>query len=201
MRRKRLLLLGVGVLLLAAGALAFAAVGNGSEPASQDVTVPAAGSSTSVQWTGTIPANANPTSDCSQATGTVANDSHGITVHVPTTGYTGLKTTFSFSISWTPANPTGAEDVNDEILTVVSDNGDEADQSGTREIQHDGNGRRDEPRAGRLHGAGVRLRQLGAAAVHRDADRQLGHADEHDRGVEQRPGPGVLGGGTGRSAT
>jgi hypothetical protein len=110
MRRKRWLLLSVGVLILAAGALAFAAVGNGSEPATQDVTVPAAGSSTSVQWTGTIPANANPTSDCSQATGTVANDSHGITVHVPSTGYSGLKTTFTFQIAWTPANPTGAED-------------------------------------------------------------------------------------------
>jgi hypothetical protein len=135
MSRKRWLLLGAGVLALAAaGALTFAAVGNGSEPPTQDVTVPAAGSSTSVQWTGTIPANANPTSDCSQATGTVANDSHGITVHVPSTGYSGLKTTFTFQISWTPANPTGAEDVNDEILTVVSDNGDEADQSGTREI-------------------------------------------------------------------
>jgi hypothetical protein len=134
MRRKRWLLLSVGVLILAAGALAFAAVGNGSEPATQDVTVPAAGSSTSVQWTGTIPANANPTSDCSQATGTVANDSHGITVHVPSTGYSGLKTTFTFQIAWTPANPTGAEDENDEILTVMSENGDEADQSETREI-------------------------------------------------------------------
>src|SRR5438477_7683490 len=134
MRRKRWLLLGVAVLAIAGGVLAFASVGRGSEPASQDVSVPAAGASTSVQWTGTIPANANPTSDCSQATGTVANDSHGITVHVPSTGYTGLKTTFSFQISWTPANPTGAEDLNDEILTVMSDNGDEADQSGTREI-------------------------------------------------------------------
>jgi hypothetical protein len=134
MRRKRLLLLGVAVLAIAGGALAFATVGSGSEPATQDVTVPAAGSSTAVQWTGTIPVNANPTSDCSQATGTVANDNHGITVHVPSTGYTGLKTTFSFQISWTPANPSGAEDLNDEILTVMSDNGDEADQSNTREI-------------------------------------------------------------------
>ena len=107
MRRKRWLLLGVALLAVAGGALAFAAVGQGSEPATQDVTVPAAGSSTSVQWTGTIPANANPTSDCSQATGTVANDSHGITVHVPSTGYSGLKTTFTFQISWTPANPSG----------------------------------------------------------------------------------------------
>ena len=134
MRRKRWLLLGVAVLAVAGGALAFAAVGQGSEPATQDVTVPAAGSSTSVQWTGTIPANANPTSDCSQATGTVLNDSHGITIHVPSTGYTGLKTTFTFQISWTPANPSGDETLNDEILTVVSKNGDEADQSNTREI-------------------------------------------------------------------
>ena len=134
MLRKRLLLLGVAVLVLTGGALAFVAVGSGSEPASQDVTVPAAGSSTSVQWTGTIPANANPTSDCSQATGTVANDSHDITVHVPSTGYSGLKTTFTFQISWTPANPSHDETLNDEILTVVSKQGDEADQSQTREI-------------------------------------------------------------------
>jgi hypothetical protein len=134
MKRMRLLVFGVAVLLVAAGALAFVTVGEGSEPASQDVTVPAAGSSTSVQWTGTIPANANPTSDCSQATGTVANDSHGITVHVPSTGYSGIKTTFTFQISWTPANPSGDETLNDEILTVVSKDGDEADQTETREI-------------------------------------------------------------------
>ncbi len=134
MRRKRWLLLGVALLAVAGGALAFAAVGEGSEPATQDVTVPAAGASTSVQWTGTIPVNTNPTSDCSQATGTVLNDSHGITVHVPSTGYSQLKTTFKFQISWTPANPSGDETLNDEILTVVSKEGDEADQSETREI-------------------------------------------------------------------
>src|SRR5689334_7782932 len=134
MRRKRLLLLGVTVLLIAGGALTFATVGSSSEPATQDVTVPSAGSSTSVQWTGSIPPNSNPTSDCAQATGTVLNDSHGITVHVPSTGYTGLKTTFTFQISWSPANPSGDETLNDEILSVVSMNVDEADQSGTREI-------------------------------------------------------------------
>src|SRR5947207_3693148 len=134
MPRKRLLLFGVTVVLLTGGALAFVAVGSGSEPATQDVTVPAAGSSTTVQWTGSIPPNSNPTSDCAQATGTVLNDSHDITVHVPSTGYSQLKTRFTFQISWTPANPSGAEDLNDEILTVVSKNGDEADQSMTREV-------------------------------------------------------------------
>src|SRR3954466_707142 len=134
MRRKRWLLLGVAVLAIAGGALAFAAVGSGSEPATQDVTVPAAGASTTVQWTGSIPVNANPTSDCAQATGSVLNDSHGVTVHVPSTGYSQLKTTFKFQISWTPANPSGDETLNDEILTVVSKEGDEADQSETREI-------------------------------------------------------------------
>src|SRR3954447_17564247 len=134
MRRKRWLLLGVAVLAIAGGALAFAAVGSGSEPATQDVTVPAAGSSTTVQWTGAISPNSNPTRDCAQATGTVLNDSHGITVHVPSTGYSQLKTKFTFQISWTPANPSGAADLNDEILTVVSKNGDEADQSMTREV-------------------------------------------------------------------
>jgi hypothetical protein len=134
MRRRRLLLLALSVLAITAGALGFAAVGSGSEPATQDITVPAAGSSTSIQWTGTIPPNANPTSDCSQATGSVLNDSHGITVHVPSTGYSRIKTTFTFQIAWTPANPTGAEGESDEILTVLSDNGDEADQTETREV-------------------------------------------------------------------
>src|SRR6476660_6289609 len=103
MRRKRWLMLGVDLLAEDGGALAFAAVGEGSEPATQDVTVPVARSITSVQWTGTIPVNTNPTSDCSQATATVLNDSHGITVHVPSTGYSQLKTTFKFQISWTQA--------------------------------------------------------------------------------------------------
>jgi hypothetical protein len=134
MTRKRLMLLGVALLFAVGGALAFAAVSHESEPPTQDVTVPAAGSSTTVQWTGTIPANSNPTSDCSQATGTVLNDSHGITVHVPSTGYSRLKTKFTFQIAWTPANPSGKEDLSDEILTVVSKNGDEADQAQTREI-------------------------------------------------------------------
>jgi hypothetical protein len=128
------MLLGVALLVAVGGALAFAAASHGSEPPTQDVTVPAAGSSTTVQWSGTIPVNTNPTSDCAQATGTVANDSHGITVHVPSTGYSKIETTFTFQITWKPANPTGAEDVNDEILTVVSKQGDEADQSQTREI-------------------------------------------------------------------
>ncbi|MDX6479543.1 MAG: hypothetical protein QOG85_53 [Gaiellaceae bacterium] len=134
MRGKRLLLFGAAILAAAIGALAVASRGEGSEIPTQDVTVPPAGSTNSIQWSGTIPANANPTSDCSQGTGTVVNDSHGIVVHVPTAGYTGLKTTFTFQISWTPANPAGAEDINDEILTVVSNEGDDADSTGTREI-------------------------------------------------------------------
>ena len=152
--------------------------------------MPAAGSSTSVQWTGTIPVNTNPTSDCSQATGTVLNDSHGITVHVPSTGYSQLKTTFKFQISWTPANPSGDETLNDEILTVVSKDGDEADQSETREIGTSDGGDTKETVAainlapGRLHRDGVRFRQLRAPAVHRHADRQLRDAQEHDRQVE-----------------
>jgi len=138
MRWRKVLLLTAAVLAFTANALIFAGLSEGSEPPSQDVTVPSVGASTTVSWTGTIPPNSNPTSNCNSATG-VLTDSHGITVHVPSTGYTGIETMFTFQISWTPANPSGDETLNDEILTVVSKDGDAGDQTETREIgNHDG---------------------------------------------------------------
>src|SRR5205814_8096981 len=83
---------------------------------------------------GTIPVGTNPASDCTALpTQSPTIDHHGITIHVPAAGYTGLKTTFTFQITWSPSNPTGLEDASDEILTVVSKEGDDGDQSQTRE--------------------------------------------------------------------
>jgi hypothetical protein len=92
--------------------------------------VPAAGSTSTVTWTGTIPAGSNATSDCSTLAGTPQVDDHTITVQPPSGGYTGIQTTFTFQISWTPAS--GNENTNDEILTVESnDTGGEVGSSDT----------------------------------------------------------------------
>src|SRR5579872_2410886 len=135
MLRRRWLLVAAASLLVVAAALAGASMLQAASPATQDVTVPPAGGTANVTWTGTIPAGSNATSDCTSLPDTPATtDDAGFTIHVPPAGYTGLKTTFTFSITWTPANPAGVEDLNDEILTVVSNNTDQGDQSQTREI-------------------------------------------------------------------
>jgi hypothetical protein len=114
-----LLLVIVAVLAGAGGVFA-------SNPASQTAVVPAAGSTTTLTWTGTIPAATNPTSDCTALEGTPADaatiDHHTITIQPPSTGYTGIKTTFTFQITWTPS--TGNENTNDEILTVLNNDTD-----------------------------------------------------------------------------
>src|SRR5207245_11003950 len=121
--------------IVVAGMVGGAAVLQASEPPTQDVSVPAAGQTSSLSWTGTIPVATHASSDCSTLPAQDPTiDHHAITIHVPAAEYTGLKTTFTFSIAWAPSNPTGLEDVNDEILTIVSHNGDEADQAQTREI-------------------------------------------------------------------
>ncbi len=106
----------VAVALVLGGASATRA----STPPSQIANVPAVGATDTITWTGTIPAGSDPTSDCTTAPGAPTSDPHTITVQPPSTGYTGIKTTFTFSIAWTPA--TGNETTNDEILTVQSGN-------------------------------------------------------------------------------
>ena len=87
-----------------------------ANPASQSVTVPTtAGSTRTVTWSGTIPAGANPTSDCAGLPDQT-KDIENITINVPTGTYNNLTATFAFSISW---NPVVVEDTSDEILTVV----------------------------------------------------------------------------------
>jgi len=116
------------VLVLAAlAAFAVGAVhGGAATPATQSVAVPSkAGQTASVTWTGTIPAvSAHPTSSCNGA-GTQVDD-EGLTVTIPRKGYDRFDATFTFQISWTPSNPSGDEQLNDEVLTVNSpDNQDE----------------------------------------------------------------------------
>jgi hypothetical protein len=60
MRSRFLVVLALVVTACALGALKIGA----STPSSDTVAVPAAGQSTTVSWTGTIPVGANPTSDC-----------------------------------------------------------------------------------------------------------------------------------------
>jgi hypothetical protein len=113
--------------------------GGAATPATQSVTVPSkAGQSVNVAWSGTIPAaSPHPTSDCNGAG--VGNDDEGITVTIPRKGYDRFDATFTFSISWTPSNPTGDETVNDEVLTVNSGDGqDPADTTGSEVGSSDG---------------------------------------------------------------
>jgi 5-hydroxyisourate hydrolase-like protein (transthyretin family) len=108
----------VGATTLFGGAAATQA----STPPSQIATVPAVGQTTTLTWTGTIAPGTDPASDCSAVDGTPQVDDHTITVQPPATGYTGIETTFTFSITWTPSSP--QEDTSDEILTVANENTD-----------------------------------------------------------------------------
>ena len=110
------------VLVLAAlAAFAVGAVHSGAAtPSMQSVAVPGkAGQTATVTWTGTIPAvSAHPTSSCNGAG--VQVDDEGLALTIPRKGYDRFDATFTFQISWTPSNPSGDEQLNDEVLTVNS---------------------------------------------------------------------------------
>src|SRR5213078_5105299 len=123
-------ILRVRPLMVLAAAVAtvatVAAVAPGSTPPSASVTVPTtAGQTVTDNWGGTIPIGSNPTSSCSGLPSS-AVDEHDITVNVPSGAYDSLDATFAFSITWAPP---GAEDVADEILTVIGPDGDEVGSS------------------------------------------------------------------------
>jgi hypothetical protein len=134
MRQKWLVAVVVGLAL--AGALGGAARLMASEPAETEVAVPATGQTSTVSWTGTIPAGAHATSDCSTLASTTGDeptlDHHRIKLSVPAAGYSGIKTTFTFQIAWTPAS--GVETTNDEILSVASKEADEGESGETHTI-------------------------------------------------------------------
>src|SRR3954465_7407195 len=108
----------------AAAAVAVGALqGGAATPQTQSVTVPdKSGQSTSITWTGTIPAvSPHPTSNCNGAG--VGSDEEGIAITVPRKGYDRIETSFKFQITWTPSNPLGDESYNDEVLTVNGPDG------------------------------------------------------------------------------
>jgi hypothetical protein len=107
--------------IVAALALVVAACGVASlrseaaSPPSQAVTV-ARGQTSTVTWTGTVPApSTHPTNTCN-GTGTANADDERILLTIPRKGYARFRAVFTFEISWAPSS--GDETANDLILTV-----------------------------------------------------------------------------------
>jgi len=128
--RSILVVLTTVAALAAIGALQIGA----ATPSTQNVAVPGKiGQTVSVAWTGTIPpASAHPTNDCNGAG--VGSDQEDIAVTIPRKGYDKFDGVFTFEISWTPSNPTGAEDENDEVLTVNGPDGQDAGDTSATEV-------------------------------------------------------------------
>ena len=134
MRSRFVVVLALVGLACALGALKIGA----STPAADTVAVPAAGQTSVVTWTGTIPVGSNPTSDCNGAV-VAAADQHSVSITVPPTGYTGITSTFTFQITWSPSGVTHDNNSNDEILTVNAPNGaDPGDTQGPEVGSSDG---------------------------------------------------------------
>lgn len=99
-------------LLLPAGAPA-------AVPAAQSVTVPTQpGQNVTVQWTGIVPAGANPTSACTLPLGGVDEDRHAVTLAVPAGTYDAVDVTADFVISWSEGTDLLLLTDPDLILTV-----------------------------------------------------------------------------------
>src|SRR3954447_18408226 len=120
---------------VAAAAVAVGALHVGaSTPSMQSIAVPdRVGQTTTVAWDGTIPAvSAHPRNDCNSAG--VGMDEAAVAVTIPRKGYAKFDAVFTFRIAWTPSNPTGAEDVNDEVLTVNSPDAQDEGDTSTSEV-------------------------------------------------------------------
>src|SRR5437870_5909310 len=130
----------IAIAIAATAAFGLGALhGGAATPSTQSVAVPdKAGQSVNLSWSGTIPpASPHPTSDCNGAG--VGDDDEALVVTTPRKGYDRIDATFTFKITWTPSNPTGAEDINDEVLTVNSaDNGDPGDTASSEVGSSDG---------------------------------------------------------------
>ncbi len=98
--------------------LVSAGISSASEPAEHTVPAPNPPGTTTVTWTGEIPAGIHPTSglsDCSLVPN-AQRDNHVIHLQVPETFYGNARSTATFKITWD--NPD-----NDEILTVEGPDG------------------------------------------------------------------------------
>src|SRR3954467_2992579 len=128
--RSILVVLTTVAALAAIGALQIGA----ATPSTQNVAVPGKiGQTVSVAWTGTIPpARPHAANDCNGAG--VGSDQGDIAVTIPRKGYDKFDGVFTFEISWTPSNPTGAEDENDEVLPVNGPDGQDAGDPSATEV-------------------------------------------------------------------
>jgi hypothetical protein len=125
----------IALFAAAAAAIAVGAMhGGAATPPTQSVAVPdRVGQTTTLTWSGTIPAvSPHPTSDCNGAG--VGSDDEGVTVSLGRKGYDRLDAVFTFQITWTPSNPTGDETVNDEVLTVNGPDGQDPADTSTSEV-------------------------------------------------------------------
>ena len=105
-----------------AGLVAISVPALASTPPSHTVTAPAAGATTTVTWTGTIPPGVNPASQCTGAPGT--EDDHTIELQVPAGLYDSATTEATFTIRWGDAG-------DDEILSVTGPDGTTGNSDGS----------------------------------------------------------------------
>ena len=85
--------------------------------ADDTATVPVAGQTTTITWTGTIPVSAS-NSECTDVGAPSDGDVHTIDLAVPPTAYDAATTSAVFSITWEPSAV-----LNDEVLTVYGPGG------------------------------------------------------------------------------
>jgi hypothetical protein len=130
--------LGRAAIVLVVTAAAAAGVGalhgGAATPSTQSIAVPdKAGQTVTVSWSGTIPAvSPHPTSNCNGAG--VGLDEEQFAISVPRKGYDKFDALFTFRIAWSPSNPTGQEDANDEVLTINGPDGSDAGDTEASEV-------------------------------------------------------------------
>jgi hypothetical protein len=124
-RRSLAAVLGL-IVLMAAAPLARVYA---SSPDPQMVTVPTAGNSVTLNWSGSLVPSSHANSTCATVPSDPTVDHQHITVTVPGGLYATSTAQFVFSITWTPAS--GNENANDEILTLVGPSGSEIASSDT----------------------------------------------------------------------
>ena len=105
-----------------AGVVAASVPALASTPPSHTVTVPPAGTTTTVTWTGTIPPGVNPASRCTGVPGT--EDDHTIELQVPAGLYDSATAEATFKIRWGDAG-------DDEILSVTGPDGSTGSSDGS----------------------------------------------------------------------